>query len=81
MFLIRSINKLRKTTKIINAYSKGYVRSFCLCSCQAQNKVEFQNDKTNQEINKPPNLESDNKDDFIKIYRYGYTNIYCISFS
>lgn len=73
MFVINRFNKIYKTTKIFNAFSKGCVsRTFLLCSCQAQNKVEIQNDKANQEINNQPTLQPDSKNDFIKIYRYDY---------
>lgn len=73
MFFISRFNKIYKTTKIVNAFSKGCVsRTFLLCSSQAQNKVEFQNDEANQEINKPPTLQPDSKNDFIRIYRYDY---------
>lgn len=69
MFFTSGFNKLYKT---INVFSKGYnSRSFLLCSCQVQKKVEFNNGKTSQEINKST-LQPDSKDDFIKIYRYDY---------
>lgn len=74
MYLINHFNKLCRTTKVVSALSsKVYIsRSFLLCSCQAQNKVEFKNDKVNQVVNKAPTdgtLPSESKDDFIKIYR------------
>lgn len=69
MYVIGSLNKICKTTKIINAFSKGYVsRNIFLRTFQAQNKVEFQNDKSSQEIKKPT-VQSDSNDNFIKIYR------------
>lgn len=68
MFVISRFNKIYKPTKIVNAFSKGCVsRTFLVCSCQPQNKVEFQNDKANL-----PMLQPDSKNDFIKIYRYDY---------